>query len=293
MKRGITVLFFAGLFFLACLAYPASAFGQELQFRVTVQVANIRLEPTTSSSVIGQAKAGTVLKVIEAGEWVRVSLPAEGGFEKVGYILARLGNLETVQKAQVQSTPRVASLAREDPAQATPVQPEVNSKSPSSPEVKDPGSASQTVRQVQSQKRTGPGKFGVGINLAATPGGAVPSILYDLTDRVTLNAALGLYTGVTGVTGELLYRFPRPPKNSPSEVSFEPYVGGGLIFVSVNPGFGISKSYTGFIGSGGTFLTFRKIPRWRFSGDINFVQFNVERISVAGLGIRLGFHYFF
>lgn len=161
------------------------------------------------------------------------------------------------------------------------------------PAADQPKKKSQTVKSAGPIQKE-PGKFGAGLFWGLSPGGAAPAILYDLTDRVTLSAALGLYTGVTGMMGELLYRFTRPLKNPPSDVFFEPYLGGGLILVSVSPGFGAnSDSFTGFIGSGGTFMTIRKIPRWRFSGGISLVQFNVEGIAVAGIGTRLGFHYFF
>ena len=106
-----------------------------------------------------------------------------------------------------------------------------------------------------------------------------------------MNGAVGLYPGVTVMLGELLYGFPRPP-NPQSDVIFKPYIGGGLVMASVDYGLG-SESFTGLIGSGGTFLTVKKIPHWRFNGALSLVQFNVVGVSVAGVGIRLGAHYFF
>lgn len=155
--------------------------------------------------------------------------------------------------------------------------------------------AAQTTQAAAAQPAS-PSKprLGAGLYLGAAPGGVAPSVLYDLNDRVTLNAALGLYTGVTGLAGELLYRFPQPPKSPASDVAFEPYLGGGLMLVSVDYGLLDSQSFTGFIGSGGTFMTVSKIPRWRFSGDLNLVRFNnVGYIAVSGIGIRLGAHYMF
>lgn len=416
--------------FVAVLAFAVSAYAQEQVFKISVEAANIRFEPNTTSPVIGRAERGTVLKVIgqERG-WFRVVLSAKGAPEKVGYVLGQLGSLETVRVASAPTpapVPVPAPAVKEEPAPVV-----VTTTPPPSPatvaayslfikaaetdgfadsELEDSakdfrdnvkrqnfllasseatanvllvitkrekrlgeptGAAGQTasilggskgknlevadIWATLSVKRGGkwvsgirlssnsccmtwraardrvidlaskwleqnmplssapvraetaqttqaaatpppapskPRRFGVGLYLGAAPGGVAPSVLYDLTDRVTLNAALGLYTGVTGVTGELLYRFPQPSKSPASDVAFEPYLGGGLMLVSVDYGLG-SESFTGFIGSGGTFLTVSKIPRWRFSGDINLVRFNVGYIAVSGVGIRLGAHYMF
>lgn len=136
-----------------------------------------------------------------------------------------------------------------------------------------------------------PGRFGIGANASLIYGGLAPGVLYDLNDRLTASGALGLYSGVTGFTGELLYRLPGLIKNQPSEVFFEPYFGGGLGLISVSWDSG--SPYVGFIGSGGVFVTLKKTPRVRFSGNVNFIWLDIDTVSVAGGGIKFGLHYFF
>ena len=243
-----------------------------------------------NSDVVAMAKAGLSDSIIIAA--IKQSNSAEFDLSPAGLIALKNGGVSeaVIQVIIDRSGPqRDVVVLKESVVSESPKKSELP---PARPQQVPPSPTQ--VRNPSIPNQSGPGRFGAGLNLSAAPGGAVPSILYDLNDRLTVNGAFGFYTGATGVMGELLYRFPRPPKNPPADVVFEPYVGGGLVFVSVRYRFGLaSESYTGFVGSGGTFLTFREIPRWRFSGDLNLTQFSVEGITVSGMGIRLGFHYFF
>lgn len=138
-------------------------------------------------------------------------------------------------------------------------------------------------------------RLGVGAYLSAAPGGLVPSVLYNVSDRATVVGTLGLYSsGVTSVMGEVLYRFPQPAR-ADSKVSFEPYVGGGLVVTNVSYGFvgwSVSENFTGVVASGGAFMTVKEVPRWRFSGGLDWVGVD-EGVSVAGVGLRVGAHYLF
>lgn len=138
-------------------------------------------------------------------------------------------------------------------------------------------------------------RFGAGLYLAGAPGGVVPSVLYDVSDRTTVVGALGFYSGVTSVLGEVLYRFPQSPK-ADAEVAFEPYVGGGLVLANVSYGFvgwSVSENFTGVVISGGTFMSVKDAPRWRFSGGLDVVGMGGQGVSVAGVGLRVGAHYLF
>jgi len=237
-----------------------------------------------NSDVIAMVKAGLSDNIIIAA--VRQSDLAEFDLSPAGLIaLKESGVSEAVIQALIE---RIAVAAPDSGTSATPAA--------------IPFQIAPTIEPAaRDETPDTPGRFGIGLNFAAIPGGAIPGILYDATDRLTLKAALVFYYAgydryrdahSTGFMGELLYRFPQPPKNPPSDVVFEPYVGGGLIFGSASMG-RHSESFSGFIGSGGTFITFRKIPHWRFSGDFNLVQVKVENVTCGGTGIRLGAHYFF
>ncbi|MBN1273740.1 MAG: outer membrane beta-barrel protein [Candidatus Aminicenantes bacterium] len=62
--------------------------AEELQIRVVVDQANIRLKPDTNSLVISRVPLGAVIKALEkTGEWYHVNLPPdESGFVVSGYI---------------------------------------------------------------------------------------------------------------------------------------------------------------------------------------------------------------
>lgn len=238
-----------------------------------------------NSDVIAMVKAGLSDSIIIAA--IRQASQTEFDLSPAGLISLKNGGVSeaVIQTLINRSIPRSEETQEVSSVKESPIERELLAAPP------------QQVPPTQPQVRNPsvPGRFGAGLQMAAAPGGAVPSILYDLNDRLTVNGAVGFYYGAaTGFMGELLYRFPRPPTNTPSEAVFEPYLGGGVILVSVRSAFRVGQgTYTGFVGSGGTFLTFSKIPRWRFSGDINLVQFNVEGIVISGAGIRIGFHYFF
>lgn len=269
--------------FVAVLAFAVSASAQGQVFKVSVQAANIRLEPTTDSQVIGRAVIGEILTVVSQNrDWIKVVVDGK----REGYILGRLGSMETIQAASTPApVPAPAIKVRKEPA------PVVVTAPPLSPAPVRTETTQTTQVAAKPSSKSNPGRFGVGLNLAAIPGGVTPGVLYDVSDRVTVSGAVGIYPGVTAVLGEVLYGFPRPP-DPKSDYVFRPYVGGGLILVSVDYRFG-SESFTGFMGSGGTFMTVKKIPHWRFSGDLSLVHFNVEGISVSGIGLRLGAHYMF
>ncbi len=279
----------------AVLAFAVSAQAQEPadRFTISVQTANIRSLPSIGSPVIGRAEKGAELQIIGRQEgWLEVVFTDGSGSKKVGYVAAWLGNMK---KVQVPGT--VTAVQAERPVQATPVVPVVAAP-PAQEWLERNYSASQATSKtaqttqvaVQPASQSDPHRFGVGIFLGTALGGVAPSVLYDMSDRITLNVALGLYAVKTNMTGELLYGFPQPA-NPKSDVTFKPYVGGGLVVVLVNYGVG-SGSHAGLGGSGGTFLTVKKIPKWRFSGDLNLVHFN-GNAGDSSIGLRLGAHYFF
>lgn len=80
------------IFLILCL-FPLSVSAlnsslSEWELKVTVDKANIRLEPDINSPVVSTVSKGTVLESYEkAGEWFRVVLgPDEKGFTVIGYI---------------------------------------------------------------------------------------------------------------------------------------------------------------------------------------------------------------
>jgi len=276
--------------FVAVLAFavPASAQEPTERFTVSVQTANIRLRPTTDSTVIGRAEKGTELLVIgRRDNWLEVVFADGNGAKKVGYVAAWLGSIES----------RTTAIpVKEEPSEPINTTPLDVVLVPSAEDRVETSKLPDRPTQPANQPEETPvHRFGVGLDLAGAPGGVVPSVMYDISDRATVVGAFGLYSGVTSVLGEVLYRFPQPPK-ADSKVSFEPYVGGGLILANVSYGFGywsVSENFTGIVGSGGTFMTVKEIPRWRFSGDLNIVQIGGQGVSVAGVGLRLGAHYLF
>ncbi len=76
-------LFITFLLFLTGIAQSA-----DLKVRVTVDKANVRLKPDTTSPIISKVPIGTILESLEkAGEWYRVNLPPdERNFIVRGYI---------------------------------------------------------------------------------------------------------------------------------------------------------------------------------------------------------------
>ncbi len=284
--------FFAAAIFFFCFVFSALGNGQsqERQFRIKVPVANIRLEPTTSSPVIGQVKVGTVLEVIEeAGDWVRIYLPTrEGDSRRVGYIYKPLGAIE-VLKTYSEPEPIIS-----EPEVQAPAKPPVAIKPPIAVE---PVPSSNKVEPLLRQTKTA-GRFGVGLSMGFAPGGlgGVPTVLYDVNNR---NSVVGMFmfvTGASAVSGGWLYRF--PPQDLPQSFFFEPFLGGGLSLVSIDFGpFFDRGSYTGFFGTGGAFLRFPKYPHWRVSGALYLTQFNIgegfSSPALRGIGMAVGFAYFF
>lgn len=271
MKAARVVIMIA-MILASLVSFAEAAQEQQQFFIISVQTANIRHWPTTDSVIVGKAKRGDTLRVVgEEENWVKV-VYVSNGVSATGYVAKRLGNMMTVKRLGATSDVRndVTKVA-DDLAELHAI----------------------LTRDVVPETNTS--RFGAGFYLAESPGGFVPSVLYDMSDRATLVGSLGLYSDVTSVMGQILYRFPQP-SNQNSKVSFEPYVGGGLALINVSYGFRpwtVSENFAGMVGSGGTFVTVKSHPRWRFSGDLNLVKVNGSGVSVAGLGLRLGAHYLF
>lgn len=269
------------------------AYGQEQQFRVTAPVANVRLEATTSSPVVTQVKAGTVLKVIDENSgWVKVALPPEGGFERVGYISKSLGVLENAPAA-IAPVPVLEMKPKQT------YQPEPAPRSYLSPaSAENPKEAwIQTKPAMMTDQSKKPGQFGIGIQLGVNPSGISPSVLYDFkASPATIRGLFGFGTGWSVLGAQGLYRF-STTSTSDSSVAVVPYIGGGLIVLNVNYGSWTgSQSFTGFLGSGGMFVTFKSLPAVRFSAELNVPVYNYGRYSqpvLYGAYLGLGGHYFF
>lgn len=296
VKTRVVLVAAAFLVVLASFAQAGQVQGQV--FKISVQTANIRSLPSVGSPVVGKAEKGAELQVIGRQEgWLEVVFTDDNSAKKVGYVAAWLGNIES----RTTAVPVTAVPVKEEPSEpvktvTAPLNVVLVPKAEGRAEVPETTRAPERSTQPAVQpKETPVHRFGAGLYLAGAPGGLVPSVMYDVSDRATVVGAFGLYSGVTSVMGEVLYRFPQPPK-ADSKVTFEPYVGGGLILANVSYGFGywsVSENFTGIIGSGGTFMTIKEYPRWRFSGDINVVQIGGQGVSVAGMGLRIGVHYLF
>ena len=81
-------------------------FSEELKVRVTVEKANIRLRPTTQSTIVSTVPLGAVLEVIKKeGNWYFVKLPSdEKGIVVTGYIhqsiVEVIEEMEIVEKVE-------------------------------------------------------------------------------------------------------------------------------------------------------------------------------------------------
>lgn len=148
--------------------------------------------------------------------------------------------------------------------------------------------------QIQQAASETDHRLGVGAYLSAIPGGLVPSMSIDVSDRVTAVGTVGLYSGVTSASLEILGRGSELRRTN-SKVAFEPYVGGGIVFTNVSYGFRpwtYSEAYVGLVVSGGTFMTVDDYQRWRFSGGLDWAGVD-KSVSLSGVGLRVGAHYLF
>jgi hypothetical protein len=139
-----------------------------------------------------------------------------------------------------------------------------------------------------------PGPFGVGAEVGVDLGGIEPSVLFDFNKSFTLRGMVELGSGYSAVTGQLLYRFAL--RHQPQRVTLTPYVGGGPILVTVDYGGRVgSHSFAGLLASGGLFITVKRIPHWRFSGDLNAPLYRYRGFPQPGYSVYLaaGAHYFF
>jgi hypothetical protein len=133
------------------------------------------------------------------------------------------------------------------------------------------------------------GQWGAGLNVGLS-GGYAPALQYNMNQNLALEANLALYTGVTAIGGEALYRFKL--EQGDGAVNFEPVAGGGLHHVSVDT-WGGNESLLGFSASGGAFMHLTKNQHWRFKGLVSYTQFDYEGVALRGTGLRLGAFYFF
>lgn len=85
-KKKILIFLIVLLF----MAYVPDILAEEIQIRVTVEQANVRLKPDLNSMVISKVPLGVVLKALQkSGEWYHINLPPdESGFVVSGYIHA-------------------------------------------------------------------------------------------------------------------------------------------------------------------------------------------------------------
>ena len=105
-----------GLAFLLLLASIPTVLAQQQQFRVTSEVVNVRLAPTTTSAVVAKVRAGDILSVVkDAGDWVEVQLPAQDGLRREGYIYKRLGALEAAPAPALTQAPQPTDAASAEP----------------------------------------------------------------------------------------------------------------------------------------------------------------------------------
>lgn len=142
------------------------------------------------------------------------------------------------------------------------------------------------VPAVYAQENESEPRIYGGMLAGSVPSTAAVSILYESPDeasRMTWSAELGLDTALVAARG--LYRF--SSRATSDGLTFQPYAGGGLVSL-----YGAANGL-GVIGSGGVFISTNKSPRWRFSGEVNWVASNVNIVSVDGLGVRFGAHYQF
>ncbi len=97
MKRAKILLFSAVLLFIASV----SLFSAETEVRVIVSKANIRLNPTTQSEILGTASLGAVYEVLKKeGNWYCIKFTTGQAVEIVGYIHQSLVEVFEEKKAE-------------------------------------------------------------------------------------------------------------------------------------------------------------------------------------------------
>ena len=189
---------------------------QERYFRIVVAVANVRSEPSTLSPVVTKVERGTVVKVLGlGGDWVKVSVLAEGVPEKVGYIWRTLGALESFTiEASVSESPAPPVVPT---SQTTLIEPKPKLVIPTFPNRpanttgKLPGFTEWSVQLERARAERGKGiRFmligGATVVVAPLIGGAISSAGDGTPGTVlTLMATLG-GTGILGYGGFTLYK---------------------------------------------------------------------------------------
>lgn len=292
------VLLLVAIFVVIC---PSDATSQEAQqFVVTAtHGAVIRAEPSTSSGRIAVVPKDTVLEVVAVlnTEWVQVIMPATG---QKGYIYRTLGLVHRAEgngHGTASSAPAPASQAAVPSSASTP--PSNHQSTPTPAPVSPTPSSNPAPASAPSAVKaphTEPGQFGVGLQLGVNPGGAEPSILYDLKHQpLTIRGLFNFGSGWSAFGAQGLFRFQN--KGSSSGTAIVPYVGGGLFLINVDYGLlGGSQRFTGFLGSGGIFFTFHSLPSVRFSAEINVPVYSYGTFAqpaLSGIYFGLGGHYFF
>lgn len=286
----------AAVLLVTFIAVVSTAHAQEQQqFRVTTaRGAVIRAQPTTSSERMGVVPTGTILKVVDAtADWVKVLYTPPGGNERAGYVSRTLGFVEKFATPD----PTPAPAPKIDTPAVEPASPQVPPAA--TPPTVSPVPADQPVAPTpKAAQRSEPGQFGLGLQLGINPGGVVPSILYDLKNRpVSIRGLFDFGTGYSAFGAQALYRFSNL-SDSASSAAIVPYVGGGLVLLNVDYGspLGGSQTFTGFLGSGGVFFTFKSLPSVRFSAEVNVPIYSYGTFGqpvLYGAFLGLGGHYFF
>lgn len=241
-----------------------------------VRAVKLSGEAFGNSDVIALAQAGLsddiIIAKIQQAPSVEFDLSTNGlvALKNAGVSEPVIWTIMTLSKESITQNPESKPIA-------TPTVVDIDS--PSQKQLLQPTKATPKV----------PGQLGAGLSMGVSSVGVGPNVLYDVNNKVTMRTGVGMLSGITAFQSGLMYRFPQAVKNPPSNITFEPFVSGGLTLVKWDYGF-TSESSVGFCGSAGSFLRFTSFPRWRFSGEVEY--FNLD-MSLKGFGMRTGVHYFF
>jgi hypothetical protein len=278
------------------LLSPSWVTAQSTELTINVSSATVHKSPSTASPVIGHAARGARLQVTrEVGDWVKVAWPAAP--DGIGYVRVSVGsvangaaaatpiqNTATATKADVQTSPRLATAAQVEPTQT-------GNRLPIRNAAPTPG----TSHVFGLGARLGGPSLGVGVSARAWSHGRF-GVQFELS-RYEISNPIDLGTmSSTDFGPGVLYAF---NDHVADYTWLRPYVGAGLNFYrsSINSpmlGADVSDSRYGSQLFGGGELSFASLPQVAISTELSYRWFNApaDGYELGGIGLSVAGHWY-